>query len=353
MRLLRRTHRLDRPTCLGAMLYLFIIATLIGCDSQSTRPGPDQARGALIVVIGPSETDPQWAGIAGGAQRYAGSVPFMRVQCVAPAADTPRDLLAKVQETLADRPQAVCLYVADCASARPAIDAVLASHALVVTMGTPCGDVRVAGHVGPNLPDGAEALGRNLVRIAGGRLTYVLVHANGVDEQGTRCYQRFSEQARQQDIRLLADATTPRRGESAAVLLRGLLERFPNAGLVVSLDPAPWLLPQAGLERELRAANAGFRFATLSAVPALWARLGTPERPGDAVALVGPLDGEIGYLAVEMAAQLLLGGNQTSRERTVPCELVTADNLADFARRYAAAANGLDVQCYLPPVDAK
>ncbi len=132
------------------------------------------------------------------------------------------------------------------------------------------------------------------------------------------------------------------------MLADGLLERFPNAGLVVSLDPALWLTPQAGWERDLRQVSGDFRFATLSAAPSLWSRLGTPERPGEAAALVGPLDGEIGYAAVEMAAQLLLGASQIVRERAVPCELVTADNLADFARRYAAAANGLDVQPFLP-----
>jgi hypothetical protein len=62
---------------------------------------------------------------------------------------------------------------------------------------------------------------------------------------------------------------------------------------------------------------------------------------GEAAALVGPLDGEIGAAAVELAITGLMQVSDTPRLRTISCELVTAATLPDFAQRYAQAA-GLD-----------
>jgi len=44
----------------------------------------------------------------------------------------------------------------------------------------------------------------------------------------------------------------------------------------------------------------------------------------------------------------LLGVERRRSLRRIPCEIVTAETLPDFARRYSEAAGGLDVAPFLP-----
>ena len=101
---------------------------------------------------------------------------------------------------------------------------------------------------------------------------------------------------------------------------------------VLPYSPEAWLArsPETLLNQENR-------FATLGAFPELWPHL----RSGRALALAGPLDGEIGFAALELVSAALTGSREFGTERFIMPELVTPETLADFARRYAAAA-GLD-----------
>ncbi len=253
-----------------------------------------------------------------------------------------------MDQALELRPGVVCLCVDEPQRCQPAVERIARERVLVVTVGQELDDPRIAAHVGVDLPAAAELLGDNLERVAAGRQSYLLVHEAGRGTLATRCYQRFMEKARRQfAVQLLAEGSAADADGRGDRVLTDLLKRYPRVGLVVTLDANLWLRPPAGWERDLRGLSPDFRFATLSTAPVLWSRLGRPGGDGQAVALVGPLDGDIGYAAVEAATDALLRHRQGA-PRIIPSELVTPETLADFARRYAEAAGGLDVSAFLP-----
>ncbi len=326
---------------------LLVLTVVIGCDRSTAPQRTDRAGGSgLIVVFGPSSDQPEWVGVRGGAESLARRTPRFPVQCVAPHADStdrPRSLLAR---TLEQGPQVVCLLVTDEAAARPLIDEAASAGAWLITIGAVIDDPRIHGSVAASLPDAAELLGASLEAVAAGRRSYVLVHASGADDLATKCYLRFAAVAeRHPGLTLLKAVNTAEAGVDPAAAVEELLGLFPHAGLVVTLDPQVWLRPRANWFRELRDRNRDFRFATLSTAPPLWKHLGAG---GGAAALVGPLHGELGAAAVQLAFELLLDAEQVVRQRRVPCEVVTPATLPEFARRYAEAAGGLDVTPYLP-----
>ncbi|MEW6250064.1 MAG: substrate-binding domain-containing protein [Planctomycetota bacterium] len=330
------------------LLYLIALATLTACERTGSGVRP-AVSGSLIAVIGVSENDPHWPGIAGGARRYFTGVPIFRGACVAPADGSPDKLQAVVAGVLEQRPSAVCIQIADPNAAAPAVEPFLSRQIPVVTIGTPYADSRIIAHLGINLLDAAEQLARQLDQVAAGSRTYLLLHESGRDEVATARYERFRMAAQAHStLRLLEEenAFADQRGPVALIEL--MLAEYPHAGLLITLAPDVWLTPDAGWKSELRRRNADFRFITFSAAPVLWRKLGTPEQRGEAAALVGVLDGDLGHRAVECAVSLLMGAPTPNRERLLLCEVVTPESLPDFAQRYAAAAGGLDITRYLP-----
>jgi ABC-type sugar transport system substrate-binding protein len=325
--------------------YVFVMSAVIGCERPPAATGnvarPSQGR--LIVLIGPAESSPQREGIWGGARRVLRKYPSLRLETVPLRDDSGAALSRAVRDALSDEPSAVCLYVSDPAAAHPAASEVVASGTILVTMGTPCGVAGTYGHVQVDLAAGAELLGDHLEEIAGGKQSYVLLHRHGASPVDTRCYERFMRKARSRHgISLLEEQNIAESQQPASALLRAMFARFRYAGLAVTLDPTPWLRSPPA---ELLGRNA--RFATLGAVPALWPYL----RSGEAAALAGPLDGEIGSLAVELALIGITESGKTGMVRTVQAELVTPGTLDDFARRYAEAAD-LDLNEFLPATTA-
>lgn len=340
--------------------YLLAAMTLTGCDrpQASGRPVRLPTTGSLIAVIGMSAFDPQWPAIRGGAERRAGMVSDLRFEYAVPRDGSPAELEKLVEEILARRPTAICLHVTDTAAARPVAERILKTDARLVTMGTPIPGISPFAHVGVNWPGGAELLGRRLDEIAAGRRSYLLLHENGRDETATHCYARFFTAAQGQSLRLLeernaasfatpnaAPASTAAEGPPPSAQQQQILEmlrHFPNAGLVITLDSQPWLSLRPRLTLDARN-----RLATLGAAPPLWLRL----RSGEAAALVGPLDGEIGRVAVELVLQSLTGETPRGTVRQIECELTTPATLDDFARRYAEAGR-LNLADLLPPAAA-
>ena len=349
------SSRRRRGASAAISLYLLAGALVIGCDRTSrTNPGRSLLKeGAPIIVVSPHADDPRWPGIRGGVLRYAKAVPTIRVECVVPPQDTPDSLRATLTAVLKKQPAAVCLYVTESDAREPTalranLDRIARAQAVLITIGWSFDDKRVYGHVGVNLPEAAELLGRELARIAAPRHAYLLIHRDGASPLSTNCYQRFTSAARSQaGLTLLQDENLADRSRSPAQVVEDLLGLYPSAGLLVTIEPDVWLTAPAGWVRKLRSLNRDFHFATLSAAPPLWGQLGTVATPGDAAALAGPLDGDLGYAAVELAVQALTSEREPMPVRWIPCELVTAENLPDFARRYSVAAGGLDVSRYL------
>lgn len=348
------------PTAVGmgfaVLAYLIVTASLTGCERDPGTARAQQAvkSGMSIKFIGLCPEDPRWPGITGGAQRYADAVPTVRAEFAtlpkAPAAS----VRGALTEVLKNKPAAVCLYVTARDAADPdtlegVLETIQRSAALLITVGHQYPDQRVFGHVGVNLPETAERLGENLKQVARTRRSYLLCHEQGASVTATNCYLRFSSAAaRQPGLELLEERNAYDSPRDTATVLQEMLSLFPHAGLVVTLNPMVWLEGGTELTQRLRRHNEGFRFATLSTAPPLWGQLGTPSAPGPAAALVGPLDGDLGYAAAEMAVEALMGQDKPTTLRWIEGEIVTAANLPDFARRYSAAANGLDISGYLP-----
>ncbi len=341
--------------CLRLALYLVITANVTGCDGSAGSAGTPRrpVRGTLIAFVGPPADAPESHAVMGGGRRYFEGLTAIQGDFACPREAGTAELSRAVGAVLEHRPAALCLYVTDPEVAAEAIDRVIRANVFLVTMGTPPQDDRIYAHVEVALTDGAELLADNLEAVAAGGKSYVLVHQRDRSPRDTRIHQRFVNAARRQYglsmLKALPDPGGAATEVTPAVMVEELLNLFPHTSLVVTLTPEPWLVDRAGWERRLRQLNDGFRFATLSAVPKLWERLGTPDEPGTAAALVGPLDGEIGHRAVELAVEALYAEQRHStRAARIPCELVTPATLPDFAQRYSAAAGGLDVSEFLP-----
>jgi len=338
------------PAGLGASLwvgfaYLLLSVALTGCErSPTSASGARIGSGEVLVfLIGPGGYCPQWPAIAGGAQRYAQQLPYMRLEAVRLNGRTSAQSSATLSDVLSKKPFAVCLYVTDPVAARPIAEQILADGPILITMGVPIDDIKVFAHVNPSVANGAGLLGENLIKIAAGRRSYLLLHDNGKDALATRCYRRFMAAAgAQYTLTLLEQRSAADSETSPPQILAQMMKRFHRAGLVVTLSPEVWLTvpPEAVLKEQTR-------FATLGAFPELWPHL----RSGRALALVGSLDGEIGYAAAELVSAAFTKSREFGTQRFVLPELVTPKTLDDFARRYAAAA-GLDLADVMPASDS-
>lgn len=301
-----------------------------------------------MIVIGPSAADPIWLAIRGGAKRFAATVPHLVFDYVAPADDEHAARKLLIDQCITLKPKAICLYVTDAGGGSepehdpfaPLADEIRRSDILLVTMGRRLGaGSRYYAHVGVDLASAADAVGRNLAEIAVDKRSYLLLHQRDLSAESTRIYNRFTLAARH-------DATMTKLREQRAApsapeqrrQLREMLAEFPNAGLIVTLTSRLWLEQPADTALDSRN-----RFVTLSTAPSLWRRL----RKGEAAALAGPLHGEIGYMAASKAWTGLLAGEPLGRVELIPCELVTADTLDDFAKRYAESA-GIPLEQLLP-----
>ncbi len=316
------------------------------------------AAGSLVVCIGPDLSRPESAAVRGGVVAQMRTLPSLRLVCDAPHESAGRPLRAVMADLEREPCVAACVWVEDIAEATAALEPLLSRAALVVTMNQRIDDRRVFGHVEADLAGGAEQMGLALPALARGDPGYLLAHEAARGERAATAYRRFERAAQQQasaqrldEVDLAAtDAPAsaslyPPSGAEAAI--ERLVRRFPRTELLISLAADPWTRSRPGWLRELRQSNPGLRVAVLSSAPDLWAGL----RSGYFTALVGPVDGDIGRAAAQLVLDGLMGAEQTGGSRQVPYQLIRAEDLSDFARRYSAAADGLDVRGYLavPP----
>jgi hypothetical protein len=352
------TARLTPVTACLAGAYLVCSTALTGCERAADKTGRSAAERnkPLIVMIGPPENHAQWPGIRGGAERYLKAVPGVRAAFLVPTDESPASLRAVADQACGMKPRTVCLYVEYGEPAGPIVDQITGCGAFVVTIGQRLEGAGVSAHVGVDLVGGAGLLAENLERVAPGRKSYLLIHESGSTPLATSLYQRFRQAAeRQYDLHLLEERNAAEQDLSYRDLLMAAADHYRNVGMIVTLDPRVWLSDDEALKQDLlelsrKRDSYGLGFATLSAAPRLWAWLGPADEPGEvaALALVGPLDGELGYAAMQLAGQLALASEVSSTSRLIRCELVTPENLGDFAGRYSQAANGLDVSALLP-----
>ena len=335
--MIRCTRHFPANPATAILCYCLVLAVVMGCEQVPPTPtsGRIPSEGDLIVLLGPPTSSPQSAGICGGARLFIERYPALRLETMTPAYNRGESILRTVNQALAKDPEVVCLYVSDPQAASAAAETVIGKGTILVTLGVELDVSGVFGHVREDLTGAAELLGKRLEQIVAGRQSYVLLHRNGAGPTETHCYERFLAEARSyRGITLLEERNAADAEQSPVELIQAMLRHFPHAGLIITLEPSVWLT--AGASKVL---GQNARFATVGAAPALWGYL----RSGEATALAGVLDGEMGSLAAEVALAAITESRRAGAVRTAPAELVTRETLDDFAKRYAEAA-GLNLQ---------
>jgi ABC-type sugar transport system substrate-binding protein len=305
------------------------LVVLAACDTRK-RPSALQSSKPpqVVALIGPPQSSPQGPAIRSGAEQAAKLLPGVQLVVRTPAAEGAASMQAVVRDVASLNPRVVCLWVSSPEDGTPVAKELQSRGALIVTMGTKILDPLYYGHVDANVAGGAEQIGQQLSAIAGQGRAYVLVHESGRNTLATQCRDRFLLGIEHQiGMTLLEEQNATESPLAMREIVEQLISRFENVSLVVTFSPEAWLGPGLPLGQ----AN---RFTTMPASPALWKHL----RSGKAAALVGPLDGEIGSAAIELASRAIAEDKSRGGIRVVRCEVVTAQNLDDFASRYAKAA---------------
>jgi ABC-type sugar transport system substrate-binding protein len=321
-------------------VYLLVITVVTGCDPSSPRSASLQPslKDKRIVFIGPSNNDLQWPGVVGGARRYLSAYSMIEVEYLTPSDNLTESLLATIREALAKKPNVIVVYGRDSERMEKVAKEVISTQVWLVTAGTKTDVAGVFGHVQEDVGGAAELLGRNLDRIAAEKKSYFLVHCKQRSRDAGTNYERFMGKAREyHGITLLEERDICEDGRPPAELIREMFGRFPNAGFIVALDA---VIKLPGMLDSVLNQNAGF--AALNAAPALWRHV----LSGKALALAGINDGELGAAAAELAVAALAENRDSGTFKLVKGELVTAETLPDFMKRYADAT-GLEVQALL------
>ena len=297
--------------------------------SESTR----------IMYVAPPAGDPSWRMIERGAQRYAANFDQMILDFITPHDASMSELSAAVSAYLPSRPDAAVLSVDSPEIATPVAATILNAGIKLITVGTRLELPGIYGHVEVYWTDAADRLGEALPELIQPHRSYLLLHERGRTPDATRCYQRFTARTeRYFDLTMLMEVNSFEHDRASFELIPEMFREFPHAGLIVTLEPSYWL--RASME-QVRALPC--QFATVGSNPALWRFL----RNKTAAALAGPIHPMIGAIGVESAFAAVTSAKAPGFECVVTCELVTADNLADFAQRYADEA-GVAVETLLP-----
>jgi len=319
-----------RTRCALLLVAAAAMVSLSACQDKGRPAGRLPADGTVIAFINPNAEDAQWPAVIGGAQAMMSRYPFLRLVPLAATPGEPTTLDALVDQALARGARGVALWVTEPGRSDIPIDRLRRAGVLIVAAGS-------VPDAHPDLPAvvidygaAAATLAGRLPEIAAGRQSYVLLHERERDTVATAAHDEFMALARlQSTVHLLTDRNAATEPSPPHALVRSMLDEYRHAGLVVTLGPGHWW----GTEPRFTLPD-GCRFVTLSAAPVLWSRL----RDGEAAALGGPLDGDVGRAAVERLAALLMAEPVPPAARVIPSELVTRETLAEFSARYAAAA---------------
>lgn len=311
-------------------LYLIAIWPLTACERP---PAPGEAKQRIenpqIVFVGLPDGDPRWDAVEAGARRMIKNYENIRFTVLRPLDDSHTAMESACRNAVHLGAHAVIIWIQRPDQSENAIQIIAASGAAAITIGPHLKSESIYAHVQCSPLDAAELLGRQLSAVAGESLSYSLLHENGRSPFDTDVYRRFDAGAGGAfGLRKLTEAYSGGSRAQSEETLAEMLAKFPNVGLVVSLDPQIWFHDPGA--RRLNPSN---RFVTTSAPPILWPAL----RSGRAAALVGWIEGDIGRAAVDFAVRSLGEQRRTGRLLEIPPELVTRETLDDFVRRYQAS----------------
>ena len=318
-----------RPRARTFVVGLTILAAACAVAACDSRSHPAQPRSRRVLMIGPQGTHPANRYYRSAIADFAAQIPSLVVNYQSPAGPEWKFIEAELRAEAAWAPDVYLVYAEASRDAEAAWEWALGSQKLLATFGALETPPHAQRHLTIDLAGGAELLARALLdRPAGMVRSYAVVHAAESGSWNRAVWSRFR-------TALQADSSLRRMAEVDASgapfvrpLIREVFTEFPSVPALVTLTPAPWL--------ETPAIDIGGQPAifTLGAIPELWSML----ESGQAFALAGPLDGEVARAVLRLASEALLSGVSDRRFPIVGCELVTRDNLADFARRYAESA---------------
>jgi ABC-type sugar transport system substrate-binding protein len=321
----------EARTIAAGLAYLLLISALTGCD-RPPAPGELKYRvqNPLVVFVGLPAGDPRWDAVDAAARNLIRNYESVRYTVLHPADESADAIENTCRNAVQLGPQVVCVWIHRPDQAERAIQTIVAGGAAVITIGPQLSSEAMYAHVQCSPIDAAQILGANLSAIAGESRSYSLLHDSGRSPFDTDVYRRFEAGATSAfGLRKLTESYSGGNRDRAAEALAEMIDRFPNVGLIVSLDPQIWFADPAG--KRLNPSN---RYVTLAAPPMLWPAV----RSGRAAALVGWIDGDIGRAAADFAIRSLGDQRRTGRQVAIAPELVTRETLDDFSRRYGAAA---------------
>ncbi len=318
----------------GTGWLLAALSALAGCQ-RAPLPGGGQASARLkharVVVICATPDDPRWPAIRAGLTRSLGAYDGLRIEWRSLQTPSPAKLTTMLHTLRRNQPSpdAVVIYWPARLEAPPLPETFSPDRQIVVVIGPQQAPPGVYGLVRVAWAAGAETLAARLHELPGKPQSLLLLHGAACGPWGQRLRDRFLLALRKAGRVVVLDqaetcgATPPRQTVAA------LTQRFPHAGVLVSLRRELWDMPGV-----LEALRPQMRIATLGADPQLWPLL----RSGRLTALVGPVDGQIGQAAGELVISGLADGLPGPHVRTIECDLIEAATLRAFQRRYTHAA---------------
>jgi len=316
------TRRIGCAAQIVVFAYLIAITALTGCERP---PAPGEAKNRIenphVVFVGLPDGDPRWDAVDAGARGLIKNYEGVRFTVLRPLDDSAGAIESACRNAVKEGAHAVCVWLPRPDESDGAIQVIVQHGAAAITIGPHVRSEAMFAHVQCSPLDD----------VAGESRSYALLHDSGRSPFDTDVYRRFEHGASGAfGLQKLTEAYAGGGNRAQAEeSLTEMLSRFPNVGLVVTLDPRIWFA-----DPEARRLNPSNRYATLGAPPVLWPAL----RSGRAAALVGWIEADIGRAAADFAIRSLGDNRRTGRLLAILPELVTRETLDDFARRYEAAA---------------
>lgn len=315
-----------RLTICSLIAIIFVVGPTSGCKQKPITDDPrPTSDNVAILMVGPPAFDPQEPLLRAGAQHFAQARPMLEFTWETPAADTADARKVALERGLRKKPRAVVVWAEDAATAVEYRELLREAATLNFAVGPIPRPDGYQGHVQLNQPAAAELLAAFVRELADVRQSYVFVHRRAVGGWEGSSADRFESG--------LQDANEPHRLRasdaselaSTRTAIDAALDEFPNASLVVTLEPSAWL------ERPRRALPSGCAFVTLGALPQLNANISD----GSALAVAGCNLSEAGYKSLEIAFAAVVDSRITSEAVLIAPEIYTADSEANLQRDYA------------------
>jgi ABC-type sugar transport system substrate-binding protein len=321
---------MERRLSLRAWSLSLLMPLAWGCDATPSRKAPRTAESVHVVVVAEARDDPTWAMWEAAARRIEQQDRAVKVDLLAPPAQSPREQQSLIQALCGQQLDAACIAPTDAAAVRRAIDELAKTGVFVVTVGRDVAGSNRAVYCGPAEMEMGRAAARACAAALEGRATktVLLLHAGQDDPIFGPRYLGFNQEIRQfREVTLLREVDCSRNRSDAVSLVRLESRKYPRTGCWVFLED--WPLRAAGAEERLVPTDC--RVVLCNGSPRYFAAL----QDGRISALVTYDYAKSAYEAISVAASLARDNAAVvTQHRGVDVEIVTASDLADLERRW-------------------